>query len=89
MSIQLPTLLFWENDNSWYGSQGLARFFIKPQAPEEGQDKQLFVQLWRGPLAMAYSEIIDTAWFPLSEEGLAQTVAWLEGRAAELNSAER
>lgn len=83
--IEIPTLLFWENGNSWYGSQGLARFFIKPQAPEEGQERQLFIQLWRGPLAMDRSEIIDSAWLPISEEGLSQAVAWLEKKAAELN----
>ena len=35
--IELPTLLFWENGNSWYGSKGMARFFIKPETPE-GED---------------------------------------------------
>ena len=34
-SIYLPTLLFWENGNSWYGSLGQARFFLKPETPEE------------------------------------------------------
>lgn len=82
--IELPTLLFWENGNSWYGSCGPARFFIKPQTPEDGQDSQLFIQLWRGPLAMEGSEIIATAFFPVSEEGLSQTTAWLEAQAAEL-----
>ena len=32
--IEIPTQLFWENGNSWYGSLGNARFFIKPEAPE-------------------------------------------------------
>lgn len=79
--IQIPTLLFWENGNSWYGSSGSARFFIKPDAPEEGQEKQLIVRFWRGPLSMELSEILSTAAFPLSEEGLLQTSAWLEQQA--------
>lgn len=82
-SIDIPTLLFWENGNSWYGSQGGARFFIKPEPPGEGQEKQLAVQFWRGPLSMALSEILATASFPITEEGLAQLSAWLEERAAE------
>jgi hypothetical protein len=82
-SIDIPTLLFWENGNSWYGSQGGARFFIKPESPGEGQEKQLAVQFWRGPLSMALSEILATASFPITEEGLAQLSAWLEERAAE------
>ena len=33
-ALFIPTLSFWENGNSWYGSLGQARFFIQPQ---EGQ----------------------------------------------------
>lgn len=83
--IEIPTLLFWENGNSWYGSLGNTRFFIKPETPEGAEEKQLTVQLWRGPLAMDLSEISATAAFPVTEEGLAQTAAWLEARAAEIN----
>ncbi|WP_251316062.1 hypothetical protein [Flintibacter muris] len=83
--IEIPTLLFWENGNSWYGSLGNTRFFIKPETPEGAAEKQLTVQLWRGPLAMDLSEISATAAFPVTEEGLAQTAAWLEARAAEIN----
>ena len=84
-SIDIPTLLFWENGNSWYGSQGGARFFIKPESPGEGQEKQLAVQFWRGPLSMALSEILATAAFPICEEGLVQAVAWLEKMAQTLS----
>ena len=83
--IMIPTLLFWENGNSWYGSKGLARFFIKPVKDEETGRTDLTIELWKGPLTKELSEIIATASFPRSEEGLEQTVAWLEERAAELN----
>ena len=82
--IELPTLLFWKNGNTWYGSKGQARFFIQPQQPGEGEEV-LKVRLWRGPLAMEHSEILSEAAFPLDGEGLAQLTAWLEERAAELN----
>lgn len=82
--IEIPTLLFWENGNSWYGSQGQARFYIQPDAPEEGP-ATLQAELWRGPLTRALSEIVDTASFPLSEEGLGQVTAWLEERSAAIN----
>ena len=26
--MEMPTLLFWENGNVWYGSKGNTRFFI-------------------------------------------------------------
>ena len=84
-TIEIPTLLFWENGNRWYGSLGSARFFIRPEAPEETGEKQLSVRLWRGPLTMDLSEIIATAAFPVTEDGLAQTAAWLEEQAAALN----
>lgn len=83
--IELPTLLFWENGNSWYGSLDSTRFFIKPEAPGGAEEKQLTVRVWRGPLEMALSEMLATAAFPVTEEGLKQTAAWLEERAAELN----
>ncbi len=90
--IQIPTLLFWENGNTWYGSKGNARFFIRPvkhqppeNSPEEPVSATLDVELWPGPLTRELSQIIATASFPLSEEGLVQIPAWLEAQAAELN----
>lgn len=86
--ILIPTLLFWENKNTWYGSKGLARFYIKPITVEaEGvpPEDRLEVELWRGPLMKSLSEVIATASFPVSEEGLAQMTAWLEEQAEILN----
>jgi len=90
--ILIPTMLFWENGNTWYGSKGLARFFIKPvkheppeNEPEASSHTTLDVELWRGPLTRELSEILDTASFPLSEEGLEELVHWLEEQAVLLN----
>lgn len=85
-SIEIPTMLFWENGNSWYGSLDNARFFIRPEAQEDSDEKQLAVQLWRGPLSMELSEVLATAAFPVTEEGLAQAAAWLEAQSAKLNA---
>ncbi len=82
--IYLPTLLFWENGNSWYGSDGAARFYIRPARPEEGEPR-LEAELWRGPLTRELSQIEDAAAFPLGEEGLSQLAAWLEERSARMN----
>ena len=81
--IELPTLLFWENGNSWYGSLGGLRFFVKPEASDGAEGKRLTVQVWRGPLEMALSEIFAAAAFPLTEEGLSQAAVWLEERTNE------
>ena len=86
--ITIPTLLFWENRNTWYGSKGLARFFIQTadaELPDGQHQLQMQIELWKGPLTKSLSEIIATAAFPVSEEGLDQTVAWLEEQAAILN----
>ena len=83
--IELPTLLFWENGNTWYGSKGQARFFIRLERPEEGE-AVLKVQLWRGPLTLELSEVLTESAFPLGEEGLARLTDWLEDQAARLNA---
>ena len=75
----IPTILFWENGNTWYGSWGNARFFA---APQEGQ---IHVELWRGPLTKELSQVEAQAEFPLCEEGLKAMTAWLEQRSAEYN----
>ena len=84
-NIHIPALLFWENGNSWYGSLENARFYIRPEASEEGEDKRLSIRLWQGALAMELSTIIASASFPLSEEGLVLAAQWLEEQAAGLN----
>ena len=75
----IPTLSFWENGNSWYGSLGQARFFIQPQG------ELLSVQLWRGPLSKELSEILEETSFSLSPEGLAELTLWLAQKAQVLN----
>ena len=91
--VTIPTLLFWENKNTWYGSKGLARFFIRPvtvpppeDEPETPPSSILEVELWRGPLTRQLSEVLETASFPMTEEGLLQLTQWLEACAAKLNT---
>ena len=88
--VFLPTLLFWENGNTWYGSKGLARFFIQPISIQPTEDnapvqRVLQIELWRGPLMKELSEILTTTTFPMTDEGLQQTIDWLEEQAAQMN----
>lgn len=92
--ILIPTLLFWQNNNTWYGSKGQARFFIQPVTapPPEGEGSEPFephlaVELWRGPLNKRLSQMLTSATFPLTAQGLEQTTAWLEDQARQLNAA--
>ena len=87
--IEIPTMLFWENGNTWYGSKGEARFFIHPSSHEDGEAPArttLDAELWKGPLSRALSQVLAEASFPLSEDGLVQLTAWLEEQAAVLNA---
>ena len=78
--IFIPTMLFWENGNTWYGSLGNTWFYA---APPGGADPCAAVA---GTLTKELSEIKAEADFPLSEEGLAEMTAWLEARSAEINA---
>ena len=78
----IPTLSFWENENSWYGSLGQARFFIQPQ--EEPARRPAVA----GPLTKDLSQILEEVSFPLSQEGLNQMTAWLDQKTQDLNRPE-
>ena len=78
MAIFIPTLSFWDNKNTWYGSLGQARFFL---APEEGEIK---ATLWRGPLTLALSEVLATNSFPQTQAGLEALAQWLEEQSSRL-----
>ncbi len=82
--IYIPTLLFWENGNAWYGSDGAVRFYVKPAAAEAGVPL-LEAELWRGPLEKEHSEMLAVESFPLSGDGLLALTAWLEEWSARLN----
>ena len=91
--IEIPTMLFWENGNTWCGSCGNTRFFIHPVThdPEEGAPEGtpgqvcLDVDIWKGPLCKELSEVILTGSFPRTEEGLEALIAWLESESDRIN----
>ena len=58
-----------------------ASFWITPK------DEQLTAQLWTGPAIRENAEILYTAQFPISDEGLEQLRTWLLEHAAAVNAA--
>ena len=70
--IYVPVLHFFENGNSFTGSSGMLRFFVKPE------EEQLRVMLWRGELCLEKSEVECEHSFPLSQEGRDSLLRWLE-----------
>lgn len=84
--IEIPTMLFWENGNTWYGSCGNTRFFIQPvtRKSSDGTEEArcLNVEIWNGPLCKELSEVIAEDSFPMTEAGLEALTAWLEQKSA-------
>ena len=90
--MEMPTLLFWENGNVWYGSKGNTRFFIQPvkhSPPEDQPEGEVYytldVEVWPSPLTKALSQITATNSFPRTLEGMDQMVQWLEEQAEKDN----
>lgn len=75
MDVTLPTLLFWQNGNDFYGSHQGVRFYIQPK------DNLFQVEVWRGLLNKQHSTIEERADFPLNEEGLNALKAWIASRS--------
>ncbi|MFR4561745.1 MAG: hypothetical protein ACLT5P_11395 [Flavonifractor plautii] len=56
-SIEIPTMLFWENGNTWYGSKGEARFY-PPSSHEDGGLPHAGCRAVEGPLSRAPSQVL-------------------------------
>ena len=69
--IYVPVLHFFENGNSFTGSFGLLRFYLKPDA------ETITAKVWHGIFSMENSEIEQTKEFALTTEGREELIAWL------------
>lgn len=87
--IFVPTLSHWQLGNFWSGSFGRASYHVAPETGEEGGEGRLFVQAWTGPGCYEISHAERTAYFPITEEGLAAMRAWLEENLAQIDAAAR
>lgn len=82
--IFLPTLHTFAMNNIFTGSCGLFRFRAKPNiimaTPKEVdfQQSDIFVQYWHGLYCYEKSEMEGERTFPLTEEGRADMLHWLE-----------
>lgn len=81
--IYLPTLHSFANQNIFTGSLGELRFRIAPQVVMAGKEANLeqssmVAELWHGRLCYELSEMEAQQTFPMSEEGRANMLAWLE-----------
>lgn len=72
----LPNLYTFQNGNAFYGSYRGLRFYIKPE--EQEGEKVFSCQVWYGEFCLAESQVVDTAVFPLDEEGYGHVLTWLD-----------
>ena len=80
----IPTLHTFAMKNLFTGSYGSLRFRIKPEVvmatPKEVDFDQstMFVEYWHGLYCYEKSEMEGSATFPLTEEGRAEMIRFLE-----------
>lgn len=84
----LPNLYTFQNGNAFFGSFRGLRFLVKPVDNEKDGVKKLDKDCkkvfdcctWYGEFCLEESEVVDTALFPLDEEGYPQVVEWLDAQ---------
>ncbi len=82
--IYLPTLHWFAMNNLFTGSCGEFRFRAKPNvvmatAKEvDFEQSTISAEFWHGPFCYELSEMEGSESFPMSEEGRADLLAWLQ-----------
>ena len=82
----LPTLHTFAMKNLFTGSKGFFRFRIEPNVvmatPKEVDFEQstMKAEYWHGLFCYEKSEMEGSETFPLTEEGRAKMLAWLESK---------
>ena len=66
----LPVLSHFQNRNAWLSSAGRLRYRIVPTLTDEEGNGILTAEGWEGPWAYEFSQVEETAQFPLTPEGL-------------------
>jgi len=85
-AIWLPVFHHFENGNIFTGSLGPFRYKITPNVvmsasnPKEVDHpaSSIKAEYWHGPLSYEFSEIEGEKTFPMSPEGRADLLSWLE-----------
>lgn len=83
-AIYLPVFHHFENGNVYTGSSGPFRFKITPSVVMATQKEvdhaasSIKAEYWHGILSYEFSEIEGEKVFPMSQEGRAEMLAWLE-----------
>jgi hypothetical protein len=74
----LPNLYTFQNGNSYYGSYRGLRFFLESAKQD---DQPIFdCKVWYGEYCLEESQVVDTAVFPMDEEGHQSVLHWLDAQ---------
>lgn len=85
----LPVLSHFQNENIWIASEGRMRYRVTPtktQSEDGGEEPVLRAEVWEGPWELSFSQVEDTADFPMSDEGIASMGVWLTEASAGINA---
>ncbi len=83
----LPNLATFQNDNGFLGSFHGLRFRVKPNLGKDGSQPALHALVWHGLLCLELSQVVAEQSFPLTEEGHAQVLVWLDDQYQKLQEA--
>ena len=84
--VYLPVLHWFDANNSFSGSCGDFRYFVKPNVvmatPKEVDfaASSIHAEFWHGPFCYEKSEMEGSETFPLSDEGRTAMKHWLESK---------
>ena len=82
--IYIPTLHTFAMNNTFTGSCGAFRFKIVPNVVKatskevDFTQSSIFAQYWHGELCYEKSQMEGESTFPMSEEGRAALIKWLQ-----------
>ena len=82
----IPTLHTFAMDNIFTGSSGLFRFRAAPKVVKSGakevdfEASTIYVEYWHGLFCYEKSKMEGAAEFPMTEEGRAAMITWLQSR---------
>lgn len=91
--VQLPTRGHFVNGNGWLGSAGPLRYQIEapvqlpcdpPDKDPEERDYIMDLVWWQGPFSRPYAQEIGRQTFPVTTEGLADLMRFLDETAAKM-----
>jgi hypothetical protein len=87
----VPNLATFQNDNAYLGSFHGLRFRLKPskRETEDGEERTIEALVWYGLLCLEKSEVVSETVFPMTDDGYAEMLVWLDEQHQIMESKEK